>query len=163
MIVVSDTTPLISLMKVSRLELLEKIFGEIIIPEAVFNELTDNPKFPAEAREIRDCHAIKVVRIEERKAVDVLQKTTGLDLGESEAIFYSNEKNADLLLMDEISGRKIAEQMNIKVIGTIGILQLSNSKGLLSKEEIVECINILKNSHRHISNALYAKILENIK
>ena len=40
MIVVSDTTPLISLLKINQLDLLEKLFGEVLIPEAVFNELT---------------------------------------------------------------------------------------------------------------------------
>ncbi len=40
MIVVSDTTPFISLLKISRLDLLEKLFGEVLIPSAVFNELT---------------------------------------------------------------------------------------------------------------------------
>ena len=40
MIVVSDTTPLISLLKIGRLDLLKKLFGEIFIPQAVFNELT---------------------------------------------------------------------------------------------------------------------------
>lgn len=45
MIVVSDTTPLISLMKVGHLELLKMYFGEVQIPTAVFNELTINPRF----------------------------------------------------------------------------------------------------------------------
>ena len=45
MIVVSDTTPLISLLKISRLDLLEKLFGEVLIPAAVFNELTTDERF----------------------------------------------------------------------------------------------------------------------
>ena len=40
MIVVSDTTPLISLLKINRIDLLERLFGEVLIPQAVFNELT---------------------------------------------------------------------------------------------------------------------------
>ena len=45
MIVASDTTPLISLLKISRLDLLEKLFGEVLIPSAVFNELTTDERF----------------------------------------------------------------------------------------------------------------------
>ena len=48
MLVVSDTTPIISLMKDNRLNILKELFKEIIIPEAVFNELTSNQNFPEE-------------------------------------------------------------------------------------------------------------------
>lgn len=52
MIVVSDTTPLISLLKINQLDLLEKLFGEVLIPEAVFNELTVDERFQLEAKVI---------------------------------------------------------------------------------------------------------------
>lgn len=45
MIVVSDTTPLISLLKINKLDLLEKLFGKVLIPEAVFSELTADERF----------------------------------------------------------------------------------------------------------------------
>ena len=82
MIVVSDTTPLISLMKASRLELLATLFHEVLIPEAVFSELTANPRFQAEADQIRKAPYIKVVSVSEQKAVDILRRSSGLDLGE---------------------------------------------------------------------------------
>ena len=53
MIVVSDTTPLISLLKINRLDLLEKLFGDVLIPQAVFDELTDDERFRLEADQIR--------------------------------------------------------------------------------------------------------------
>ena len=53
MIVASDTTPLISLLKISRLDLLEKLFGEVLIPSAVFKELTTDERFQLEANQIR--------------------------------------------------------------------------------------------------------------
>ncbi len=49
MIVVSDTIPLISLLKINRLELFEKLLGLVLIPRAVFNELTMNERFQIEA------------------------------------------------------------------------------------------------------------------
>lgn len=53
MIVVSDTTPLISLLKIDRINLLEKLFGQVLIPQAVFNELTVGGKYKSEADEIK--------------------------------------------------------------------------------------------------------------
>ncbi len=52
MIVISDSTPLITLMKVAQLNILNNLFGEIIIPDAVYCELTTNPGFPDEAEHL---------------------------------------------------------------------------------------------------------------
>ncbi|MBO4760023.1 MAG: hypothetical protein J5505_08190 [Spirochaetaceae bacterium] len=53
MIVVSDTTPIISLIKINRLDLLEKLFKEVLIPDAVFSELTTNTIFADEAEIVK--------------------------------------------------------------------------------------------------------------
>ena len=45
MIVISDTTPIISLIKIDKLFLLQKLFGKVIIPQAVYDELVSNPKY----------------------------------------------------------------------------------------------------------------------
>lgn len=95
MIVVSDTTPLISLLKVGHLDLLDKYFGEVQIPQAVFAELTSNKRFALEAEEIRNCPYIRVVQIEDDKSVDIIRRVTGLDLGESEAIILTDNLHSD--------------------------------------------------------------------
>ena len=61
MIVVADTTPLISLMKAARLDILEPLFNEVLIPQAVYEELTTNPDFQDEAEQIKNSSFIKVV------------------------------------------------------------------------------------------------------
>ena len=53
MIVISDTTPLISLLKIKRVDLLKELFGEVLIPQAVFEELTIDERFRLEADQIR--------------------------------------------------------------------------------------------------------------
>lgn len=53
MIIISDTTPIISLLKINRLELLQSLYGEVIVPSAVYEELTTNPKFQTEAEAIK--------------------------------------------------------------------------------------------------------------
>ncbi len=162
MLVVSDTTPIISLMKDNRLGILKKLFKEIVIPEAVYNELTSNQSFPEETAIISACDFIKTVTIEDKKLIDVFQRITGLDSGESEAIIYSDENKADLLMMDEAKGRNVAKQMDIRVIGTLGILQLANEKGLMTGNEVRHTIEVLKANKRHISEELIESILKNL-
>ena len=59
MIVISDTTPIVSLIKISRIDLLEKLFGEVCIPEAVFRELTTNTIFESEAKVVQNSPFLK--------------------------------------------------------------------------------------------------------
>ena len=119
MIVISDTTPLISLMKIGQLDLVHQLFGEIQIPGAVFQELVSNRRFPEESRLIQECAFIKTAAVRDTKSVELLCRSAGLDLGESEAIILSDSNHADLLLMDESRGRMVARQMGIQIMGTI--------------------------------------------
>ena len=105
MIVVSDTTPLISLLKINRIDLLEKLFGDVLIPQAVFDELTVNERFRLEADEIRQKKFIVVKPVNNPESASILKRAAGLDQGESEAIVLSDELKADLLLMDEAKGK----------------------------------------------------------
>ncbi len=160
MIVIADTTPLISLMKINKLVLLTELFGYILIPEAVYHELTKNPSFKNEAEEIKNCKYIHVVCISSKKTARILRTATGLDIGESEAIVLVDEQNGNLLLVDEIKGRNVARQMGIKIMGTIGILLIALEKQLVTYTEITESVEILKNSGRHIKKELYETLLD---
>lgn len=71
MIVVSDTTPLISLLKINHLDLLEILFGEVLIPQAVFDELTSDERFSSEANQIEDSEFIVVTPIRTPEAVSI--------------------------------------------------------------------------------------------
>ena len=85
MIVVSDTTPLISFLKIGHIDLLEKLFGKVFIPQAVYNELTADIRFQHEAQQIEQSTFIEVRAVENTGSVSVLKRATGLDQGESEA------------------------------------------------------------------------------
>lgn len=143
MIVVSDTTPLITLMKIGHLDLLKKTFGEVQIPEAVYTELTSNPRFQTEIAQIQNCPFIHVQKIADKRSVNLLRRATGLDIGESEAIILSDNIHADLLLIDELKGRQVAEQMGIKIMGTIGFLIASFEEKNISETEIIESVEFL--------------------
>ena len=79
MIVVSDTTPLISLLKINRIDLLEKLFGDVLIPQAVFDELTVNERFRLEADEIRQKKFIVVKPVNNPESASILKRAAGLD------------------------------------------------------------------------------------
>jgi len=60
MIVVSDTTPIISLLKINQLSLLKEMFQTVLIPEAVYNELTSNDFYKTEVEQIKHCEFIQM-------------------------------------------------------------------------------------------------------
>jgi len=159
MIVISDTTPLISFLKIKRLDLLKTLFEIVQIPKSVFAELTENIKYRDEAEIIKNSMFIHVIDDIDENYVSLLRRSAGLDLGESEAIYLADNKKADLLLMDEARGREVAIRMGIKIMGTIGILGLAYETSLISKEEIKQAIDILRDSGRHISERLYEQLL----
>ncbi len=159
MIVISDSTPLITLMKADRLDLLKSLFGEVLLPEAVFAEVTSNEAFRDEADLIRGSDYIKVVKVADPDRVAFLQRVTGLDRGESEAIVYADESKADLLLMDEAAGRKVAQNMKLPMTGSVGILVRAYQGGMLTEEEIVTAFDRIRESNRHISEKLIQSAL----
>lgn len=95
MIVVSDTTPIISLLKINRLDILEKLFSVVVITQGVYEELTSNPKFFNESNIIKASSFLHRVTIQDGKSVELLRRSTGLDLGESEAIIYSDSQKTE--------------------------------------------------------------------
>ena len=163
MIVVSDTTPLISLLKTGRLDTLEKLFGEVRIPDAVFEELTSNPRYSDEAAAIRSFPYIDIISVSDTDAVEQVSREDGLDLGESEAIVLTQEISADLLLMDEARGRDVARSMGLRITGTVGILLLSYERGILDKDEIKDCVERLRDANRFIGERYLQLLLERIQ
>ena len=89
-----------TLLKCDQLDLLKKMYGSVLIPGAVYAELTDNPLYEEEALFIKSCDFLEVKEITNKERVISLQNSTGLDLGETEALVLAESTNADLLLMD---------------------------------------------------------------
>ena len=153
MIVIADTTPIITLMKLQRLDLLEKLFDTVIVPNAVFEELISNSQYFTEAQPVVECPFLKRLEVSDRQSIKILREVVGLDTGESEAIALAEEKQADLLII----------QMGLKITGTIGILLHAFDCKILSSEEILSCSERLRNSRIRISDALFELILDHVK
>ncbi|MEH2388008.1 MAG: DUF3368 domain-containing protein [Nostoc sp.] len=120
MIIVSDTSPINNLAAINHLHLLQQLYGTVLIPEAVYRELTD-PNFPvAGAIEVQTFIWIQTRPVEDRILVQALSNE--LDIGEAEAIALALEMKADQVLIDERRGRMIAARLNLAYTGILGIL-----------------------------------------
>jgi predicted nucleic acid-binding protein len=121
MIVVSDTSSVSALLRIGQGNLLQLLYGEVLIPEAVRAELLaffpDLPEF---------LHCRQIVNTGE---VDRLCEE--LDLGEAEAIVLARESHADILLMDELNGRRVAMREGVPIIGLMGVLIKAKNEGLV--------------------------------
>lgn len=131
--VVSNTTPIISLLKLSRLDILQKLYSEVLIPFAVYQEIEagKNKKYYQDLSKI---DWIKITNIQDKQA---LKYFLDLDAGEAEAIVLATEIGADLVIMDEKLGRFHAKHADLAVTGTIGILIKAKN------EEIIKDLKIL--------------------
>lgn len=122
MIVISDTSPITNLLQIGAADLLRQLYEDVLIPEAVQSELlTLHPSLPPFLR----CEPIRNVQAVERLLGE-------LDLGEAEAIVLALERNADLLLMDESDGRRVALREKLRFTGLVGVLIESKRRGLIS-------------------------------
>ena len=113
MIVVSDTTAITNLMAIRQIELLQLLYREVYIPDAVFAEL--RVKHPAIPDFIRQRSVA-----DEASARRLISDS--IDEGEAEAIILAEELKADYLLIDEIAGRDVARQRGLRVTGLLGVL-----------------------------------------
>jgi predicted nucleic acid-binding protein len=109
-IIVSDTSPITNLAAVQTLDLLQFLYGSIIIPVAVYNELTqaDIKKAVPGATEVQTYSWIQTRPVQNlQKVNEILVANSNIHLGEAEAIVLALELKADLLLMDERRGRTL--------------------------------------------------------
>ncbi len=126
--VVSNTTPIISLLKLSKLEILKELYSEVSIPFAVFQEI-EAGKNKSYYQDLTKLSWINIHKIQE---VNTLKYFLDLDAGEAEAIVLATEIGADLIIIDEKIARYHAIHADLKVTGTIGILIKAKKQGLVS-------------------------------
>ncbi|MCS7266288.1 MAG: DUF3368 domain-containing protein [Armatimonadetes bacterium] len=127
--VVSNTSPIMNLALIGRLDLLQALYTQLFIPEAVGKELECLAQHHNELKGIVGLDWIKQMSVQNRVLVKSLQSI--LDEGEAEAIALAAELGADLLLIDERHGRKVCQRLGIKVIGLVGVLIEAKRRGIL--------------------------------
>lgn len=155
--VVSNTSPLMNLAIIDRLDLLRQIYGIIHIPEAVWNELAIQGRGKPGSEAIASATWIQKHAVQNRHLVIALRQQ--LDVGESEAIALALELEATLLLIDEAEGRRIAASYNLNKTGALGILLFAKELNLIQSFED-EMGKLQREAHFWISPPLYQKLLQ---
>lgn len=123
--VVADSSPLIYLSRVGVLDLLSAVFGDVVVPRTVWNEVVERRPSAPGLDALRQARWIRVVDSA------LPQIDLGLDSGETAAILLAEALHADLLLIDERLGRKVARARGIAVRGTLGVLVQARQIGAL--------------------------------
>ena len=134
MIVIADTSPISYLILIGETEILPRLYGEILIPHAVLDELT---AFDAPQKVFDWCDSLPDWLVVKDLSFGVnLQFSLPLDKGESEAIQLATDLRADWILIDENAGRTVASEKGFNVIGVIGVLARASRKGWIDPEVV---------------------------
>lgn len=156
MIVISDSTVLIGLAKIEKSELLQKLFKEIYIPNAVFKEVVEEGDGKPGSKSIKDSLWIIKKQVIDYTQVRLLM--TVLDRGEAEVLVLAKEMKADLILIDEEKARKSATIAGYNVMGVIGILLVAKRIGLI--KSIKTYIQKLQNEKFRLSEKIINRALK---
>jgi len=156
-IIVSDTSPLMNLAVVGQLQLLQQLYDTVIIPGAVWNELSTLSSQHPEVATVQTLSWLARQPVNSQAIVDALQAE--LDSGEAEAIALAVEKQADLLLIDERRGRQVATRMGLTYIGLLGVLLEAKCKGFLHEAKPV-LDDLIAKAGFWVSSELYIRVLQ---
>jgi len=132
-VVVADTSPLNYLAQCGAIEVLSQLYGSVVIPRAVFDELSGTGA-PEAVRGWLDPPPVWI-SIRSASAID---ETLVLGRGEVEAICLAQEIHADEILLDERRARKAAQERGLIVTGTLGVLEAAAKRHLLHLPEVIE-------------------------
>jgi len=152
MVVVSDSTTLIILSDLQKLEYLENLFKKIYIPKAVYDEINYKKEFVFP-------NYIEVIKVDESEQLSELKML--LDDGESEAISLAIQKNIPLVI-DEKKGRKVALNLSINILGLLGVLYLNIKKEYATTDEVKNFLQVAKENGYRISDKLIEEMFQKI-
>ncbi|MGB7556491.1 MAG: DUF3368 domain-containing protein [Candidatus Korobacteraceae bacterium] len=151
-----DTSPILNLARIGRLELLASLYKQVLIPPAVFEELA----IPRDATlPVIDVASVSWIILETPRDQDRVQELRDdLDAGEAEAIVLAVERQADLLIVDERRGRRIAQALGLRITGLLGVLADAKRAGLIDSIKPV-LDELIQNAKFWIGPELYREVL----
>jgi len=154
--IVCNTSPLILLAKVHRLEILAQLYDEVIIPVSVLDEVEARPG--EEARQVRVLLQSQNFRLRKAAKRTLDRLLLDLGVGEREAIALASEITADLVILDDQQGRRVAREKGLSVTGTLGILIEARERGIIPS---VRCeLDRLIEAGMWIDEIFYHRILQ---
>ncbi|HAA12527.1 MAG TPA: DUF3368 domain-containing protein [Cytophagales bacterium] len=153
-LIVSDTSVLVGLLAIDHFSLLKQLYGHVIIPSAVKEEMQSLAHYGYPLYRLEESW-IEVLAPQDEEAIQSMD----LDLGEAQAIQLALELEAGLLLIDERKGRALAKALGIRITGIVGILLEAKTMGLV--EAIKPLIGQLENKiNFRLSEKLIQRVLE---
>ena len=154
--VIVNTTPLIALSHVGELTLLQKLYGEIMIPQAVYQELSAKEDSICKKQVDNSLDWIRVENIENQMAKAMYK--TQLHEGEVEVMILAKEKSADVVIIDDANAKKHAKYLGLPVTGTLGVLIKAKKQGHI--KELKPIIQEMVDKSIYISESLIKLCLE---
>jgi predicted nucleic acid-binding protein len=154
MIIVSNTSPINYLILIGHINLLPELFGAIIIPQAVYRELSDaSAPLPVQTWIATPPDWLKIQSVSQPS--DAILDL--LDPGEREAILLAQELNADLLLLDDMKARRTATERGLAITGILGILDQAATMKLI---DLPAAVQNLQSTSFWASDSLFQKLLD---
>jgi len=155
--IVADSGPIIALARIRRLDLLQQVVGELVIPEAVYEDLVIKGRGRPGATEVKSSTWIHRRVVTDRATLALLPSY--LHLGEREAIVLAQELGAQLLI-DERRGRKNAVEQGLEVFGSLRVL--AEAKRLSLIEQVKPILEAMLGSGYWIDEELIPPFLQEI-
>ena len=146
-IIISDTSSLIALTNIGELELLKKVYEEVVITPEIGEEYGLETPDWIRTEKIEDIQKFKLLNLE-------------LDKGESSGITLALENEASLLIIDEKKGRGIAKKLGIKITGILGVMIRAKEIGAINR--VKPLIEKLEKVDFRMSERLKNQILERV-
>ncbi len=156
--VIVNSTPLIALCNIGKLDIFKMLYGEITIPKAVYEEISAKPDSVCKSMVDESLEWINIENIENEMAK--LMFKSQLHDGEVEVMILAKENNADLVIIDDGNARKYARYLQLTLTGTIGVLIKAKQKGYIS--EIKPLLEELCRSGIYLSAELIDRCLAEV-
>ncbi len=153
-VVISNTSPIFYLHRLRRLDLLQKLYQEIIVPKAVVAELEAGRRQGEDVPAIDNYEWIKIRAI---RSPQILGLSTDFGPGETEVLVLALEESDSLVIIDEKLARKIARLRDLRVTGTAGVLLKAKQEGHILA--VKPFIDRLQEIHFHLSDNVRTLIL----
>ena len=154
MIIIADSSALVAVSTCQALGLLDALFGTVLVPTAVYDEVCAPGKPQSEALKSYLSGKVRSIDMSQQR----LHKTAGLGKGELEAMLLYKSVSANVLLIDDQRAKKSAFANGLETMGSLGLLLLAKDEGLLS--EITPRVRLLENSNAYLNPLLIAQVLQ---
>ncbi len=153
-IVMANTSPIFYLHRLDCLDILRKLYGRIIIPQAVVNELEAGKRVGEDVPEIKDYEWIIVKEVNVPSFISII---TDLGQGEAEVLALACEEKDTLVIIDDALARRIAKLRGLRLTGTAGVFLKAKAKNHIT--EIKPFLSKMKDVGFYLTNNLISEIL----